>query len=79
MDYRSVNEVAGNEAAGQKFPISDYIRLGVMGLVILLTVLVIKIGGFLSNMRETAPAIEGQQTAGKDFSFTQEPWDTRVS
>ncbi len=44
----------------QKFPIADYIRLGVMGLVILLTLIVIKAGGFLSNEREKIPAIEDQ-------------------
>jgi hypothetical protein len=80
MNYRATDE--GNyrttdERAKQKFPISDYIRLSVMGLVILLTILVIKIGGFLSTMRKTAPAIEGQQTVGRGLSFTQGPGDLR--
>ena len=38
----------------QKFPISDYIRLAIMGMIILLTIIVIKIGEYLSN--ETGPS-----------------------
>jgi len=74
MNYRTTDE-----GAKRKFPISDYIRLSVMGFVILLTILVIKIGGFLSNMRETAPAIEDQQTTGGGLAFTRGPEDTGSS
>jgi hypothetical protein len=62
----------GYERAGQKFPISDYIRLGIMALVILLTLVAIKIGGFLTDAGEEAPAIEGPHKAGKGYSFTRE-------
>lgn len=63
----------------RKFPISDYIRLSVMGFVILLTILVLKIGGFLSNMREAAPVIQDRQAAGGGLVFTQGPGETRGS
>ena len=62
----------------QKFPIADYIRLGIMGFVILLTLIVIKVGGVLSNEREKIPAIEDQQFAGNGFSIPQGQGHKRI-
>jgi hypothetical protein len=61
----------GKKPGAIQFPLTDYIRLAMMGLVVLLTLLAFKIGGLLSSGKDKAPAPEGRQWAGEGVSVAQ--------